>query len=365
MVPFLDLKRQYENYRQEIDDAIQSVFQSGWFILGENVEKLESEFSGYLGAKYGIGVGSGTEAIHLALLACGIEPGDEVITVANTAVPTVSAISFANAKPRFVDIDPISYTINPDLIESAITPLTKVILPVHLYGQAANMDAILEVAKSHNLKVVEDACQAHGAEYKGQKVGSMGDIACFSFYPSKNLGAYGDGGFVSTNNKELAQTVRYLRNYGQTNRYVHATKGYNSRLDELQAAVLRVKLRRLDDWNAKRRELAKYYHELMKNNNVILPKESEYSKHVYHLYVIRSGRREQLQNHLTEKGIQTLIHYPIPVHLQESYQDLGMLKGSLPETEQAAKEILSLPLYPEMTLDEIKQAGESVCELLK
>lgn len=365
MVPFLDLKRQYENYRQEIDDAIQSVFQSAWFILGENVEKLESEFSGYLGAKYGIGVGSGTEAIHLALLACGVEPGDEIITVANTAVPTVSAISFANAKPKFVDIDPITYTINPDLIESAITPLTKVILPVHLYGQAANMDAVLEVAKRHNLKVVEDACQAHGAEYKGQKVGSMGDIACFSFYPSKNLGAYGDGGFVSTNNKELAQTVRYLRNYGQTTRYVHVIKGYNSRLDELQAAVLRVKLRRLDDWNAKREELAKYYNELMKNCNIVLPRESEHSKHVYHLYVVRSGRREQLQNHLMEKGIQTIIHYPIPVHLQESYQDLGILKGSLPETEQAAKEILSLPLYPEITRDEIKEVAESICELLK
>jgi len=364
MVPFLDLKRQYKNHRKEIEGAIQSVFDSAWFILGENVKNFETEFAQYLGAKYGVGVGSGTEAIHLALLTCGVKFGDEVITVPNTAIPTVSAITFANATPKFVDIDPITYTINPDKIESAITSRTKVILPVHLYGQAADMDPILEIAKKYDLKVVEDACQAHGAEYRGKKVGTIGDMGCFSFYPSKNLGAYGDGGFVSTNNEQIAQTVRYLRNYGQTNRYIHVIKGFNSRLDELQAAILRIKLKKLDNWNNQRRELANYYNELMKDWDIPLPKEIENSEHVYHLYVVRSRKREQLQEYLESRGVQTIIHYPIPIHLQKSYADLGIINGTLPEAERAAQEVLSLPLYPEITKEEMNEVARSVGEFL-
>ncbi|MFH1942974.1 MAG: DegT/DnrJ/EryC1/StrS family aminotransferase [bacterium] len=362
MVLFLDLKRQYTNHQKEIDDAIRSVFDNGWFVLGEHVCQFEAEFARYLGAGHGVGVGSGTEAIHLALLACGVKAGDEVITVPNTAVPTVSAITFANATPKFVDIDPNTYTMNHELLESAITPRTRVILPVHLYGQAADMDPILKIAKKYDLKVIEDACQAHGAEYKGKKAGSLGDMGCFSFYPSKNLGCYGDGGFVCTNDERLAQAVRYLRNYGQADRYIHVTKGYNSRLDEIQAAVLRVKLKKLDGWNDLRRELAHDYNALLKHSDLMLPKESAYSRHVYHLYVVRSRQREQLQDFLGKRGIQTIIHYPIPIYLQESYSDLGMRSGTLPEAERAAKEILSLPLYPEITKEEMEEVARGIYE---
>ncbi|MDZ7331442.1 MAG: DegT/DnrJ/EryC1/StrS family aminotransferase [candidate division KSB1 bacterium] len=358
-IPCSELKIQYENIKAEIKLAFDEVFESSWFILGKQVELFEQEFAEYCGARYGIGVGSGTEALHLALLACGVQPGDEVITVSNTAVPTVSAISFAQAKPVFVDIDPLSYTMDPGAIEAKITPRTRVILPVHLYGQAADMDPIMEIAHRYGLKVIEDACQAHGAAYRGHRVGAIGDLGCFSFYPSKNLGAYGDGGMVVTNDPELADHLKLLRNYGQRKRYYHDIKGFNSRLDELQAAFLRKKLRYLDQWNARRRHLANQYEKLL-DDHVVKPVEASYAYHIYHLYVIRCQCREQLQRYLLDHGIQTLIHYPVPVHLQQAYQDLNLPPGSLPITEQYAAEILSLPMFPELTDEQVSIVADAI-----
>lgn len=346
--------------KQEIDQALQKVFGEGCFILGKNVASFEEEFSNYLGTRYGIGVGSGTEALHLALLACGVEKGDEVITVSNTAVPTISAISFANAVPVFVDIDPVTYTMNASQIEEKITKKTKIILPVHLYGHPADMDSIMSIAKEYNLTVIEDACQAHGAEYKEKKVGTFGKAGCFSFYPTKNLGAYGDGGFVATNNKEIADKIRLLRNYGQTNRYIHTLKGFNSRLDEIQAAMLRVKLKKLDSWNNRRIQLASYYIQLLKDTPVVTPKKMDYAKHVFHLFVIRTQMQQELQKFLNSTGVQTLIHYPIPVHLQKSYKDLKIEAGSLPVTEKYANEILSLPISPDLTQQDIELVVNSI-----
>lgn len=362
MIPLVDLKEQYRSIKEEIEEAVRKVFAKGWFILGENVEKFEEEFARYCEAKYAVGVGSGTEALHLGLLACGVEEPEEVITVANTAVPTVSAISFARAKPVFVDIDPRTYTIDVDKIEEALSSRTKVILPVHLYGQASEMEGIKEIAGKHNLKVVEDACQAQGAKYKGKKVGSLGDIGCFSFYPSKNLGAYGDAGMVVTNEKNLAERVKMLRNYGQEKRYYHKIKGFNSRLDELQAAILRVKLKYLDEWNEKRRRNASLYNELLAEADIITPFEADYGKHIYHLYVIKCRKRDALAKHLGEKDIGTFIHYPVPVHLQEAYRDLGLREGSLPVSEESARQILSLPMYPELEEDEIRKVARSIIE---
>lgn len=358
-IPCSELKIQYENIKAEIKAAFDEVFESSWFILGKQVESFEQEFAAYCGASYGIGVGSGTEALHLGLLACGVQPGDEVITVANTAVPTISAISFAQAKPVFVDIDPLSYTMDPSAIEAKITSRTRVILPVHLYGQAADMDPIMEIAHRYGLKVVEDACQAHGATYRGHRVGAIGDLGCFSFYPSKNLGAYGDGGMVVTNDPELADRLKLLRNYGQRKRYYHDIKGFNSRLDELQAAFLRKKLQYLDQWNARRRDLANQYEKLL-DDSVVKPVEASYAYHIYHLYVIRCQRREQLQQYLLDHGIQTLIHYPVPVHLQQAYQDLKVSSGSLPITEQYAAEILSLPMFPELTEEQVSIVSDTI-----
>jgi dTDP-4-amino-4,6-dideoxygalactose transaminase len=357
-IPFGDLKRQYISIKDEIDEAIRKVLNRGSFILGENVESFEREFSNFCGAKFGIGVGSGTEALHLSLVSCGVQAGDEVITVANTAVPTVSAISFANATPVFVDIDPESYNINPSKIEEKISKRTKVILPVHLYGQPADMDSILEVAKRHKLKVIEDACHAHGAEYKGRTVGTLGNIGCFSFYPTKNLSAYGDGGMVVTNDEEIAIRLKMLRNYGEERRYHNPIKGFNSRLDEIQAAILRVKLKYLSKWNERRRKIAESYNNLLRT--VIKPKEMDYAKHVYHLYVIRSKKRDQLQIYLREKGIATLIHYPISIHLQGAYRELGLKDGSLPITETYADEILSLPVFSELNDEEIEYIADVI-----
>jgi len=359
MIPFSELKTQYENIKNEIHDAFEQVFESSWFVLGKNVEAFEKEFASYCNARYGIGVGSGTEALHLALLASGIQPGDEVITVANTAVPTISAISFAGATPVFVDIDADSYTMNPKLIEAKITEKTRGILPVHLYGQAADLHPILKIAKKHNLKVIEDACQAHGAEYHGKKVGALGNLGCFSFYPSKNLGAYGDGGMVVTNDPELADRVWMLRNYGQRKRYYHDVKGFNSRLDELQAAFLRKKLKHLNKWNERRRQLAQIYHDNL-GSVVVKPIEKDFAYHIYHLYVIRCQRREELQEYLMENGIQTLIHYPVPAHLQQAYRDLNIKPGSFPITEKYAAEILSLPMYPELTDDDVFYIADKI-----
>lgn len=364
MIPFSELKTQYESIKDEIQEAFKQVFDSSWFVLGNNVEAFEKEFASYCQANYGIGVGSGTEALHLALLSCDVQPGDEVITVANTAIPTISAISFAGAKPIFVDIDAELYTMNPKLIEAKITDKTRVILPVHLYGQTADMRPILKLAKKYNLKVIEDACQAHGAEYDGKKAGSLGELGCFSFYPSKNLGAYGDGGMVVTNDQELANKVRMLRNYGQRKRYYHNIKGFNSRLDELQAAFLRKKLKHLNQWNEQRRQLAQIYHDNL-GKSVVRPIEKDYAYHIYHLYVIRCQRREELQGFLSENGIQTFIHYPVPVHLQQAYRDLNIEPGSLPIIEKYAAEILSLPMYPELTDDDVFYIADKINEFYR
>lgn len=352
-IPFFDMTRQYRAAKPLIDAALQRVLDRAWFVLGEEGKLFEKEFAAYLGAESGIGVGSGTEALHLALVACGVQAGDEVITVPNTAVPTISAISFANATPVLVDIDPVTYTMDPAKLEQAITDRTKAIVPVHLYGQAADMWPILEIAKKHGIRVIEDACQAHGALYQNQRVGTFGDLGCFSFYPSKNLGCYGDGGFVCSNDPELSERVQLLRNYGQRKRYYHSIKGFNSRLDEMQAAILRVKLPELDAGNRRRRELAKLYDGLLCKTPLTLPREVSYSESVFHLYVVRAPRRDELIEFLAENGVETIIHYPVPVHLQEAYNDLKIAPDSLPEAERAAQEIVSLPLYPEITEDEI------------
>jgi len=354
-VPFVDLKRQYDSIKDEVNTKINEVLQNTHFILGENSDAFEKEFANYCGVKYGVGVASGSDALTLNLKALGVNKGDEVITVPNTFIATVDAISRNGAKPVFVDIDPETYNIDVAEIEEKITDKTKAIIPVHLYGQPADMDEIIKIAKKYDLKIIEDACQAHGAEYKGKKVGSLSDVGCFSFYPAKNLGAYGDGGMVVTNNEQIAERIKMLRNYGQSKKYYHDFIGYNSRLDEIQAAVLRVKLRYLDEWNDKRREHAKLYNDLLENvSGIETPTEKEFVKHVYHLYVIRCKNRNELQNYLSSKGVSTGIHYPIPVHLQKAYKHLEYKEGDFPITEKYAKEILSLPMFPELTDEEIE-----------
>jgi len=357
-IEFNDLKPQHRELRREIQAAVEQVMDDGWFILGKQGESFEREFADYCGVAHCVGVGSGTEAIHLALVACGVQPGDDVVTVSLTAVPTASAISFAGARPVFVDVDPRTFTMDPARLESALTPRTKAILPVHLYGQTADMDPILEIGRRHGIPVIEDACQAHGAEYKGRRAGSLGSMAAFSFYPTKNLGACGDGGAVTTDDPELADRLRLLRNYGQRKRYYHESKGYNSRLDEVQAAILRVKLRHLNGWNEVRRTKATLYSSRLRE--VLCPLEAGYARHVYHLYVVRSRRRDELQRFLAERGIGTLIHYPVPVHLQEAYRDLGLPRGALPVTERCAEEILSLPLYPELPDELVVEVAETI-----
>lgn len=360
IIPFGDLKRQYDSIKTEVDFAVKQVLDSGWFILGKQVEGFEKEFAEYLEVKYAVAVGSGTEALHLALVALGVGSGDEVITVPNTAVFTVSAISFANAKPVFVDIDKNYYAMDAKKIEKAITKKTKAIMPVHLYGQCADMDEIRSVAEKHDIKIVEDACQSHGAEYKSKKAGSIGDIGCFSFYPSKNLGAFGDGGIAVTNSRELADKLKLLRNGGQEKRYFHKIKGFNSRLDEIQAAVLSIKLKYLDKWNDMRRNMASLYDTLITNSKIMKPVEAKYNKHVYHLYVIKTKQRDKLQKYLADNDIQTYVHYPVPVHLQQAYRDLNILKGKYPVAEECSDTILSLPMYPELKKEEVKQ----ICEVI-
>jgi len=359
-IPFGDLKRQYLAIKEEIDLAIGSIFQSGRFILGENVEKFEEEFAAYCGVKYGVGVANGMEALQIALMGLGIGKGDEVITAPNSAMATSLAILAVGAKPVFADVEPISYNIDVTKIEKKITERTRAILPVHLFGQAAEMEAINRIAKAYNLKVIEDACQAHGAGYKGQKVGSLGDAGCFSFYPSKNLGCYGDGGMMVTNNLELAERARQLRNYGQESRYDFKVKGLNSRLDELQAAILRVKLRYLDEWNKLRRELAEFYNHYLAHSKAVIPQEAAGNYHVFHLYVVRTAERDKLQKYLAAFGIQTLIHYPRVNYLEKAYADLGIEPGSCPMAEKLSREVLSLPLYPELEFFEIKKIVEAI-----
>ncbi|HEX9016455.1 MAG TPA: DegT/DnrJ/EryC1/StrS family aminotransferase [Chloroflexota bacterium] len=357
-IEFNDLRPQHRDIRAEIDAAVGQVLEAGWFVLGKQDEAFEREFADYCGAAHCVGVGSGTEAIHLALLAAGVKPGDDVVTVSLTAVPTASAISFAGARPVFVDVDPRTFTMDPSRLEDAITPRTRAILPVHLYGQAADMDPILEIGRRRGIPVIEDACQGHGAEYHGRRAGGLGQMAAFSFYPTKNLGACGDAGAVTTNDPELADRLRLLRNYGQRKRYYHESVGFNSRLDEMQAAILRATLRHLSDWNDTRRAKAALYDSLLRE--VTIPLEAPYGRHVYHLYVIRSKRRDALQAYLAEQGIGTLIHYPVPVHLQEAYRDLGVEEGSLPASELCAREILSLPLYPELPDEQIAEVAGAI-----
>ncbi len=359
-VPFGDSRREVEEIRPEIEAAIRGVLDSGWFILGENVKRFEEAFAAYCGVEHAVGVGSGTEALHLALVACGVGHGDEVITVPNTAVPTASAISFAGARPVFVDVEPDTLLMNPDLLEQAITSKTKAIVPVYLFGQMADIGRIVEIAHAHGIPVVEDACQAHGAEWHGKRPGQVGDVAAYSFYPSKNLGAYGDGGAVVTNDPELAQRVWLLRNYGQKKRYYHSIVGFNSRLDELQAAILLTKLSHLDAWNERRRNLAKRYLDGLAGAHLSLPVEAPERKHVFHLFVIRHPDREALQAHLQDRGVKTLIHYPVPVHLQEAYRFLSYTEGAFPVAEQAAKEILSLPMFPQLRDDEVDYVVEQI-----
>ena len=358
-IPAANPRAQYAAHRAEIDAAISGVLDAGRYILGEETRAFEREFAGYVGVGYGIGVGSGTEALHLALEACGVAAGDEVITVSHTAVATVSAIELSGATPVLIDIDPETYTLDPHRLESAITPRSKAVIPVHLYGAPADLDPILTIARRHNLKVIEDCAQAHGAMYRRKRVGAWGDIAAFSFYPTKNLGAIGDGGFVATNDAALAERARLLREYGWAERYVSSISGWNSRLDELQAAILRVKLRHLDADNARRRSLAAIYDEMLPVGiqKPIVPAGCE---HVYHLYVIRHPRRDQLAAYLRNKDIGTGIHYPMPIHLQPAYRGRFGDAGSLPETERAAREVLSLPMYPELNEDQVRQVAETI-----
>ena len=361
-IPFFDLKRQYKQLKTEIDNALSGVFEKGIFILGENVRLFEEKFADYSDAKFAVGVGSGTEALHLSLSACGVGPSDEVITVPNTAVPTVSAISSAGAKPVFVDITPDIHTIDVKKIEERITNRTKVILPVHLYGHPADMGQILKLAKAHNLKVIGDACQAHGTKYNGKNAGTIGDLGCFSFYPTKNLGAYGDGGMVVTNDEGLYEKLIMLRNYGEVKKFNSKIEGFNSRLDEIQAAVLRVKLRYLDLWNNRRRNIAKLYQQLLEDSDIQLPLEKDWARHNFHLFVIRVSVRDSLRKYLEERGIGTQIHYPIPIHLQEAYKELGYKVGDFPESEKHAKEIVSLPIYPELTTEEVETVARCIKE---
>lgn len=344
---------QYNAHKTEIDAVIQKVLNKGWYILGEETKAFESEFAQYIGVTYGISVGSGTEALHIALAACGIGPGDEVVTVSHTAVATVAAIELTGASPVFVDIEPDYYTLDPSRLEAAITKKTKAIIPVHLYGQSADMLPILDIAKKHGLRVIEDCAQAHGAIYLGRHIGSWGDIACFSFYPTKNLGALGDGGMVVTSDPELAEKARLLREYGWAERYVSEIPGWNTRLDELQAAILRVKLRYLNADNEARANLASRYDHALEGLGFVKPQRRQDSTHVYHLYVIRFVKRNEMQAFLKSQGVGALIHYPVPVHLQPAYRDKFHRSENLLETEKAAREVLSLPIYPELPEKEL------------
>ena len=360
MIPFLDLQAQYASIKDDIQQAVGRVFETGQFVLGDEVTAFEAEFARYAGAGHGVAVNSGTSALHLSLLAAGVGPGDEVITVPFTFVATVAAIGYTGARAVFVDIDPRSFTLDVAQLEAAITPRTKAILPVHLYGQPADMDPILAIAREHGLIVIEDACQAHGAEYNGRRVGGLGDLGCFSFYPGKNLGACGEGGIVVTSNPKYAETMRMLRDWGQARKYHHVMRGYNYRMEGLQGAILRVKLRHLDAWTDRRRSRAVEYHRLLKDADVVPPLAMPYARHVYHVYAVRTRDRVELQRSLQSHGVQTGIHYPIPVHLQEGYRDLGYGAGDFPHSEQAAREVLSLPMYPELSNIQVEFVSAAV-----
>lgn len=360
-VSFVDLQFEYQGIKDEIDAAIAGVLNRSDYVLGKGVQEFEAAFAEYCEAEYAVGVDSGYSALELILRAYGIGPGDEVITAANTFIATALAISNCGARPVLVDVDPNTYNLDPALLESAITPATRAVIPVHLYGQPADMDGILAVAQKHNLWVIEDACQAHGARYKGRRAGSLGHAAAFSFYPSKNLGAYGDGGIVVTADPVVAEQVRLLRNVGQSAKYRHQVKGFNNRLDTIQAAVLCVKLPHLDKGNEWRRETAVRYNQLLANSSIVTPTTAHWAEHVYHLYLIQADNRDELQAHLSQAGIATGIHYPIPIHLQPAYADLAYKPGDFPVTEMLAQRILSLPMYPGLTREAVEYTANAIC----
>lgn len=360
MIPYADLQSQYRAIKPEIDAAVLRVLDSAQFILGEEVAAFEREFSTFSGTRECVALNSGTSALHLALLATGVGPGDEVITVPFTFVATAAAILYAGAKPVFVDIDPVTYCMDPGVLERAITPRTKAIMPVHLYGHPADMAPIVEIAARRGLTVIEDAAQAHGAHYNGQPCGSIGAIAGFSFYPGKNLGAYGEGGAAVTGNLEFARTMRLLRSWGEEKRYEHTLKGFNYRMDGIQGAILRVKLRHLEAWTEARRARAADYRAVFAGSEVRVPVERPGCRHVYHVYAVRLRNRDATRAHLQQAGIQTGVHYPIPIHLQPAYRDLGYARGDFPVAERIASEILSLPMFPEMTSAQVEEVGVAV-----
>ena len=354
MIPLFDLTTQYRSIREEIRAAIDQVLDCAHFILGPEVSAFEENFARFCGVRHAVGVNSGTSALHLALLAAGIGAGDEVITVPHTFVATVAAIRYTGATPVFVDVDPVTLTMDVSQIEDAITPRTRAILPVHLYGHPADMDPICEIARRHGLVVIEDCAQAHGATYKGRTVGSIGDFGCFSFYPSKNLGACGEGGMIVTNSDSAEEMLRMLRDWGQKKKGYHEIAAFNARLEGIQGAILDVKLRHLPKWTELRRQHAAFYNQALNDLELTLPYEAPYAKHVYHLYVVRVEDRDLWMKELEAEGIQTGIHYPVPVHLQKAHSDLGYGPGSLPVSERAAKTVASIPMFPEMTQEQLE-----------
>ncbi|MDX6696405.1 MAG: hypothetical protein QOF02_4008 [Blastocatellia bacterium] len=364
MIPFVDLRAQYVSIKAEIDEAIARVLETTAFILGREVEAFEAAFAEYVGARFCVGLNSGTAAVQLAVTACGLGAGDEVIVPANTFFATAEGVSTAGTTPVFVDCDSISYNLDPAAIEAAITERTRAIMPVHLYGQAADLDAIFEIAARRNLLVIEDAAQAHGSRYKERRVGALAQAGCFSFYPGKNLGAYGEGGAVVTNDADVARRVRLLRDHGSEQKYRHEIIGYNFRLEGIQGAVLNVKLRHLDKWNDLRRAHAARYDELLASSSlVVTPREMPYARHIYHLYVVQTNERDALQHKLNEAGVQTGIHYPIPIHLQPAYAFLGHKAGDFPEAERQARRVLSLPMFPELTDEQIERVAKVINNL--
>ena len=364
MIPFLDLAQQYQAIRHEIEPAVMRVLQSTEYVLGAEVREFEREFAAFCQCQDAIAVNSGTAALELALRAAQVGAGDEVITVPFTFVATIAAIENVGARPVLVDVDPKTCTLNPDLVEAAVTAKTKALLPVHLYGQMADLDPLVAIAERRGLVLIEDAAQAHGAESQGRRAGSIGKLGCFSFYPAKNLGACGEGGAVTTNDPMLAERVRLLRDWGQSRKYVHDLKGGNHRMDAVQGAILRVKLRHLEAWNAARRELAERYNALLRDTPVVTPGLLAGNRHAYHLYVVHCDQRDPLRAALEAQGISTGIHYPTPVHLQPAYRNLGYARGDFPVSELAAGRVLSLPLFPELTLQQVEQVGSAVRELL-
>ncbi len=361
-VQFIDFKEQYETIKNEVNAGLAQVFEKGNFILGQEEKDFETDFSRYCGAQYGVGVNSGTDALYLAMASLDIGPGDEVILPTFTFIATALCVSFTGATPVFCDVETSTYNLAPSKLEKLITKKTKAIIPVHIYGQAGDMDAVTKIARQHKIKVVEDAAQAHGATYKGKKIGSLGDVSCFSFYPTKSLGAFGDGGMIVTSNKPVYEKALMLRDYGRTGRYEHKIKGYNSRLDTIQAVVLAAKLKRLDEWNKMRAQNAAYYNQLLKKiKGVIVPETLDNRTHVFQTYAVRLKNRDKIAEELKKAGVSVLIHYPIPLHLQEAYKELGYKRGDFPVAEQIADEVLSLPMFPHMS----KQQIEYVCGCLE